>query len=90
MSIQPYRSNKQFFDALISVIDRWCERRCLRTLAAILPSFVSFNGMTDSWGELHSALKSVLAFHRDTLTSSEQIIVADLAQAAADALSRGS
>ena len=78
MMSERYGSNEEFFAALRSLIDGWCERRALPVLAAILPSFVSFNGMTDGWGELLFALKDVIAFHSDRLTPTEQDTVTDL------------
>ncbi len=88
MADERYQTSDEFFAALRSLIDGWCDRRALPVLAAILPAFVSFNGMTDSWGELLFALKNVTAFHRERLTASEQETVADLRRAAERALDR--
>jgi hypothetical protein len=42
-----FQSNDDFMAALRSLLDRWCEQRRYRHLAAVLPSFVGFNGLTD-------------------------------------------
>jgi len=47
-----FQSNQDFMAALSSLIDQWCEQRRLRQLAAVLPSFVGFNGLTDGWADL--------------------------------------
>ncbi len=71
----------EFWAALRSLVDVWCERRCLPALSRILPSYLSFNGMTDGWGELHIALKNIIALHRDELTREELNVVEDLKRA---------
>jgi hypothetical protein len=81
-----FETNQEFFAALRALIDAWCERRALPVLAAILPAFVSFNCMTDGWGELLFALRNIIAFQRDNLTPAEMDIVADLRRAAEKAL----
>jgi hypothetical protein len=81
-------TNDAFFTELRSLIDAWCERRSLKALAAVLPSYVAINGMTDGWGELHVALRSIGTLHRDLLTPSEQAAIDRLARAAADIVSR--
>lgn len=54
-----YASTTTFMDDLAELIEGWCERRCLRSLGAVLPAYNSFNGMTGGWGELLTALKSL-------------------------------
>ena len=41
------------------LVEAWCDRRCLYPLSIVLPAYVSFNGLTDGWGELLSALKRI-------------------------------
>lgn len=80
-----YSNNEEFFADLHGLIDAWCERRCLLPLAAVLPAYTSFNGMTDGWIELLDALKaSVLT--REALLPKELAMVANLRKAAEDAL----
>ncbi|QOZ34070.1 hypothetical protein [Bradyrhizobium sp. CCBAU 53421] len=83
-----YRSNDEFFAELKGLIDAWCERRLLSPLSRILGPFLSFNGMTDGWGEVSAALKSTRAHDRNELTSSEQAKVDDLIQAATAVIHR--
>ncbi len=72
-----YVSTTAFMDELGELIEGWCGRRCLRSLGAVLPAYNSFNGMTDGWGELLKALKS-LAMTQEELLPKEREVVADL------------
>jgi len=53
-----------FIAALRSLIDTWCDRRCLKALSRILPAYMGFNGLTEGWGDLYDALRNVRAFAR--------------------------
>jgi len=75
-------SNDEFFEPLKKLIDGWCDRKALGPLARVLPPFVAFNGMTDGWGELLSALKGVRAFNPDDLLPAETATLADLIRVA--------
>jgi hypothetical protein len=68
-------------ETLKGVIDGWCERRCLTPLSRVLGPYLGFNGMTDGWGELAFALKSVRALDGEHLSSKECGIVDDLIRA---------
>lgn len=47
-------------DALLrQLIDRWCERRALRPLRAILPCYPLVSGLTDEWMSLATSLKII-------------------------------
>jgi len=63
--------NSQFFSVLQSLIDAWCDRRCLSALRRILVAYPMSSGLTDEWGELSIALENVRAFARDEITESE-------------------
>ena len=52
-------------------IDSWCERRELRCLAYLLPTFVGPLVHTDQLHDLLSALKDVKGMCRDRLTKEE-------------------
>lgn len=80
-----YASNDEFFRDIRSLIEAWCDRRCLHALATLLPAYTSFNGMTDGWGELLVALKN-LPSSKDALAEDERETVADLKQAAEKAV----
>jgi len=71
-------SNAEFLEILTRLIEGWCDRRSFRPLSRILAAYLSFNGMTDGWGELGVALKSIRALDRGQLTPVEQAIVDDL------------
>ncbi|MGD0831757.1 MAG: hypothetical protein ABR907_12485 [Terracidiphilus sp.] len=64
-------NDKQFFDRLRSLVEAWCDRRCLGALRFILQAYPMPSGLTDSWGELEIALANVRAFARKELTDSE-------------------
>jgi hypothetical protein len=78
--------NEQFFTLLRALIDVWCERRCLRPLATVLGPYISFNGLTDGWAEINTALKTVRALDRDLLLESELRVIDNLVRAADHAI----
>jgi hypothetical protein len=80
--------DEDFFAVIRSLIDVWCDRRALRPLSDLLPSYTSFNGMTDGWGELYRALRDIVAMHADDLTETERQQVHDLIQAIWRAIDR--
>jgi hypothetical protein len=82
-------TNREFLDALKDLIEGWCERRCLRPLARVLNAYLSFNGMTDGWGELAIALKSIRALDGDHISANERRVVDDLIRATDIAIHQG-
>jgi hypothetical protein len=74
-------SDEALFAELRSLIDVWCDRRCLRPLATVLPAYTSLNGMNDGWGELLNTLNS-LALYQDAPPLAERETVSDLKRAA--------
>jgi hypothetical protein len=74
-------TNTEFLEALKGLVDGWCERRCLGPLSRVLSAYLSFNGMTDGWGELAFALKNVRALDGEHLSSKERGTVDDLIRA---------
>jgi hypothetical protein len=81
-------SNDAFFAVLRSLIERWCDRRCLKALHYVLGPYLAFAGLTDSWGDLHVALQNVRALAKIELTADELELVDDLIRAAGRALAR--
>ena len=77
----PFRDNEEFFAALRGLIDAWCDRRCLRELATVLPGYLALNGLTDGWAALYEALKNVRAFSRERLPAAELDLVNQLIRA---------
>ena len=45
-----------------SLIEGWCDRRDLRPLAILLPSYTSNDGLTDGWGALLQAAYDLRSF----------------------------
>jgi hypothetical protein len=68
-------NSSQFFSVLQSLIDAWCDRRCLGALRRILAAYPMVSGLTDEWGELAIALENVRAFARDQITGAELQLV---------------
>jgi hypothetical protein len=82
-------NNPQFFAALRSLIDSWCDRRALKPLSRLLRPYLAFNGLTDSWGEVLGALKAVRAHCREDLSGAELETIDALIRAAKGAVHRG-
>jgi len=82
------RDNSEFLATMKSLIDDWCARRALAPLARLLPPYLSFNGLTDSWGDLLDALEGVRASCREGLPERELAIVGDLIREAERAIYR--
>ncbi|MGA2217916.1 MAG: hypothetical protein ABSG51_07510 [Terracidiphilus sp.] len=70
-------NNSQFFSTLKSLVDAWCDRRCLSALRRILVAYPMLSGLTDEWGELTIALENVRAFAGDQITESDLQQVGD-------------
>ena len=81
-------SNAVFFARLRSLIDSWCNRRALRPLASVLGPYLAFDGLTDSWGQILEALKTIRALCREDATEAEMDAVEKLIRAAEAALNR--
>jgi len=69
--------NSQFFSTLQSLVDSWCDRRCLSALRWILQAYPMHSGLTDEWAELAIALENIRALARDQITPSELRCVED-------------
>jgi hypothetical protein len=82
-------NNIEFFAALKSLIDSWCDRRALKPLSRLLGPYLAFNGLTDSWGEILSALKAARAHCREELLGTELETIDALICAAEGAVHRG-
>ena len=82
------RDNAEFFVSMKSLIDGWCDRRALAPLARLLPAYLAFNGLRDSWGDLLDALEGVRASCRDGLPESDLVMVGNLIRAAEKAIHR--
>ena len=50
------------------LVDQWCERRSLSALRQILSAWPSPLALTDDWGQLREALRTLLAVARSELT----------------------
>ena len=80
--MKTFDSNDSFFAALRILIEKWCDRRCLKALQNILGAYLAFNGLTDSWADLHIALQNVRASARTELNAEELEALEGLIRAA--------
>lgn len=78
-------SQAEFFTALRQLLEAWCDRRCFGLLAAVLPAYIAFDGMTDGWGDLLAALRHALTLLQNELLPAERDALADLKRAAESA-----
>lgn len=62
---------EDFDKELGQLIDAWCERRQLRLLKTILPAYPRVSGLTDEWGNLAAALKTIRTQHTQLLIHGE-------------------
>jgi hypothetical protein len=64
--------NPQDFDTeLEKLVDAWCERRQLQLLRTILAAYPRVSGLTDEWGDLITALKTIRGEHCSLLAAGE-------------------
>jgi len=75
-------TSADFFTTLRSLIDQWCDRRCLKALSRILPAYMGFNGLTDGWAALHEAMVNVRAFAGEELSETDRDTLSALIAAA--------
>ena len=76
------KNNEAFFKALRILIEKWCDRRCLQALNRILGAYLGFDGSTDGWGELRTALNDVRTFAKGELTADEHKDMVELIKVA--------
>ena len=73
----PFTDSAHLFNTIQTLVEGWCDRRCLKALRAILHGYPLSSPFTDGWGELLTALQDVRAFARDELTDAERPILDD-------------
>jgi hypothetical protein len=62
----------QDFDTELGMlVDAWCERRQLKLLRTILAAYPRVSGLTDEWGDLVKALKTIRVQHSSLLAPGE-------------------
>jgi hypothetical protein len=78
--MKEFHSNEKFVVALRALIERWCDERRLSALAALLPGYLSFNGLTD--GCLYEALKATRGLGLEAFSPADWDMLNDLIHAA--------
>ena len=86
--MKPIGSNAEFFAILKSLIYAWCDRRALNPLARVLGPYLAFDGLTDSWGEILDALKTIHASQHGDISEPEMDTLRELIKAAESAIHR--
>jgi hypothetical protein len=71
----PFTDNAQLFSAIQTLVEGWCDRRCLKALRAILRGYPLSSPFTDGWGDLLIALQDVRAFAQSELNDAERATV---------------
>ena len=64
-------NNSEFFAAVKSLVEAWCDRKSLGALRRVLQAYPMTSGLTDEWGELAIAIENVRAFAREEITERE-------------------
>jgi hypothetical protein len=62
---------QEFHSEIKALVDAWCDRRDLTLLRVVLGSYPLVSGLTDEWGELANALKTIRAQHKSILIAGE-------------------
>lgn len=62
---------QDFDQELRELVDAWCERRQLKLLRIILAAYPRVSGLTDEWGDLVKALKTIRAQYSADLANGE-------------------
>jgi len=71
------QSAQALADALNHLIDGWCARRAIAPLRAVLPAWPLVSGLTDDWGALLTAIRSVEQRPDQGLTPEELELLGD-------------
>jgi hypothetical protein len=87
-AMKPITSNEEFFAILKGLIHTWCDRRALKSLSWVLGPYLAFNGLTDGWGELLTAMKSIRSFCSNELSEVELETLGELIRTAERAVYR--
>jgi hypothetical protein len=77
----PLQSNQEVTRAVAELIDRWCEKRKLAALHAILPGYLALNGLTDGWYELLNSLKATRALGHEYFERQDWDLLSELISA---------
>lgn len=77
-AIRPSMTQSRLSEILQTLVNGWCERRSLEPLAALLPAYLGFNGLTDGWLDLWEAVNNVRGSRPDVLTDDEKAAVAEV------------
>jgi hypothetical protein len=87
-AVKPISNNAEFFAVLKGLIYSRCDRRALNPLARILGPYLAFDGLTDSWGNILTALKTIRASHGRDISQSETETLGELIRTAEHAIYR--
>jgi hypothetical protein len=84
----PFTDNADLFNAVQTLVEDWCDRRCLKALSWILRGYPLTSPLGDGWGDLLVALQNVRAFAQSELTDAERAAVDECIRAVDSAVHR--
>jgi hypothetical protein len=71
----PFTDSADLFNAIQTLVEGWCDRRCLKALSRILGGYPLSSPLGDGWGDLLIALQDVRAFAQSELTDADRTVV---------------
>ena len=71
----PFIDSAELFNAIQTLVEGWCDRRCLNALSRILRGYPLSSPLGDGWGNLLLALQDVRAFAQSELTDADRTVV---------------
>ena len=69
--VEEQSANRNLLSGIESLVNAWCDRRCLVALKFILQGWPLSSGLTDDWGQLLDSLQNVRSFAAHELTADE-------------------
>ena len=71
---------------LDELVERWCDRRALKALSLLLPTYLSLSDLDDANVELYHALRTVRALAREELGDGELELLGEAIAIVSEAL----
>jgi hypothetical protein len=84
----PFTDNAHLFNTIQTLVEDWCDRRCLKALGWILRGYPLTSPLGDGWGDLLVALQNVRAFAQTELTDADRAVVDECISAVDSAVHR--
>ena len=88
VTTMPFTDNAHLFNTIQTLVEGWCDRRCLKALGWILRGYPLTSPLGDGWGDLLVALQNVRAFAQTELTDADRAVVDECISAVDSAVHR--